>query len=565
MPITALDIIVDRKAPVTTKMEQRLLDALAVMQQHDFSQLPIIDDDDRQVGIITAERILRTQRNLGAPLDTLFVQHAATNAATVAPDDRLFDVFDLFAKYPAVLVVDSQQKLMGIITPWDAAYHLQERAEDLMLIEDIEKAVKEHILASFTDRQNGQLQQEFLDQAIINMVDRRATNKKNLFNALNKYLNKVKIQHAPLADQVYESFSDFVGQAPKKKGFDDLTLGQYIDLLLNDERWANYGKTFRLEATYIRKLLNDVREIRNKLAHFREDITTEEREVLRYCRDLFDRHPVPVFTLSEADKANLVAKNDNLETDLQPTDDELKPGESRYAQLALYLQSRSASDERIELTFEQIEGILNGPLPASAREHRSWWANDSVGHVQSQQWLDAGWRVARINLTEGRITFARAEERRQQYIRFFSAAINELQRLNAFQMRAASPAGVSWITIAELPRDGIRHPLSLGLSFSRGKRFRVELYIDTGDAGKNKHIFEILYSQRDAIERDLGQPLAWEKLESKRGSRIALYSDGHIDQSEDRLVMLQEWAVAQIIQLERAIADRAEAAAAEVE
>lgn len=56
MPITALDIIAGRPAPVTTTMNQPLLDALVIMQQNDFSQLPIIDDIGRQVGISVAHR-----------------------------------------------------------------------------------------------------------------------------------------------------------------------------------------------------------------------------------------------------------------------------------------------------------------------------------------------------------------------------------------------------------------------------------------------------------------------------------------------------------------------------
>lgn len=156
MPITAGDLI-EGRTPVWTTLDAPILMALMVMQKHDFSQLPIVDDRGRQLGIVTAERILRTQRRYGAPLDTLLVDNAATKAVVVAPDDRLSDVFDLFGKHPAVLVVDSEQVLMGIITPWDAAFHLQQRAEDMMLIEDIEKSLKEHIRASYSDAETGKL------------------------------------------------------------------------------------------------------------------------------------------------------------------------------------------------------------------------------------------------------------------------------------------------------------------------------------------------------------------------------------------------------------------------
>jgi len=52
---------------------------------------------------------------------------------------------------------------------------------------------------------------------------------------------------------------------------------------------------------------------------------------------------------------------------------------------------------------------------------------------------------------------------------------------------------------------------------------RVELYIDRGadQAAANKRIFDRLHSQRKDIERDFGSELSWQRLDDKRGSRIA--------------------------------------------
>jgi hypothetical protein len=104
------------------------------------------------------------------------------------------------------------------------------------------------------------------------------------------------------------------------------------------------------------------------------------------------------------------------ETDIPivPTEEVLGPDDSRYAPLAIWLQSRLSSEDRVQLAFVEVEEIIGGPLPASARTHRAWWANDPVGHVQSQQWLDVGWRVAPINMTEEKVTFARIRERKLQ-------------------------------------------------------------------------------------------------------------------------------------------------------
>jgi len=50
---------------------------------------------------------------------------------------------------------------------------------------------------------------------------------------------------------------------------------------------------------------------------------------------------------------------------------------------------------------------------------------------------------------------------------------------------------------------------------------RIELYIDTGDASKNKKIYDELYKRKQEIERDSGEEFEWQRLDEKRASRIA--------------------------------------------
>jgi Domain of unknown function (DUF4268) len=109
-------------------------------------------------------------------------------------------------------------------------------------------------------------------------------------------------------------------------------------------------------------------------------------------------------------------------------------------------------------------------------------------------------------------------------------------------MKPISPDGESWLTITSLPTTG-KKVAALGFSFARQKRFRVELYIDTGDELKNKQIFQKLLVNKDAIETEIGTSLSWERLENARASRIALYHTGSIaDSSEEELTKLREWA-----------------------
>jgi hypothetical protein len=49
---------------------------------------------------------------------------------------------------------------------------------------------------------------------------------------------------------------------------------------------------------------------------------------------------------------------------------------------------------------------------------------------------------------------------------------------------------------------------------------RIELYINSGDKDNNKAIFDSLYSKKDAVETEFGQPLVWERLDEKVTARV---------------------------------------------
>jgi hypothetical protein len=84
------------------------------------------------------------------------------------------------------------------------------------------------------------------------------------------------------------------------------------------------------------------------------------------------------------------------------------PGEARgsYAPLAEHLGSLESS--YAELSFAEIERILGRPLPASARRHRAWWANESKGtHSHAAAWTSMSWLVDGVDFNRGTVHFRR--------------------------------------------------------------------------------------------------------------------------------------------------------------
>lgn len=85
---------------------------------------------------------------------------------------------------------------------------------------------------------------------------------------------------------------------------------------------------------------------------------------------------------------------------------------TKYLPLRKHLESRPEAETETSLSFARIEGIIRDSLPASSRKYREWWANESRGsHVQARAWLEAGWIVESVNLTDQTVVFARGRQR----------------------------------------------------------------------------------------------------------------------------------------------------------
>lgn len=94
------------------------------------------------------------------------------------------------------------------------------------------------------------------------------------------------------------------------------------------------------------------------------------------------------------------------------------------------------------------------------------------------------------------------------------------------------------------------------VAFRRQSKMSVDLYIDVGDADKNKAVFDRFFSEKDAIEAEFGQALSWERLDNFRASRIAVYEPGSIDDDPQTLDNLGDEAVQLLDKFTRAFRQR---------
>lgn len=127
---------------------------------------------------------------------------------------------------------------------------------------------------------------------------------------------------------------------------------------------------------------------------------------------------------------------------------------SKYYPLFLHLQQCHPTDAT--LTFAEIEALLGCSLPTSALKTRNWWSNrDSPSALQAGAWLNAGYKVESVDLTQQTVTFKTFQatyniQRKDGEITWDADTIKALRIYKGFnQEQFASELGVRRETVSE--------------------------------------------------------------------------------------------------------------------
>lgn len=79
----------------------------------------------------------------------------------------------------------------------------------------------------------------------------------------------------------------------------------------------------------------------------------------------------------------------------------------KYSPLRSYLMSRD--EDRIPLTFDEIERLLGEPLPAS-KKYPAWWSNNPSNNPMTKEWLAAGFETGEVDVAGETVVFSRSED-----------------------------------------------------------------------------------------------------------------------------------------------------------
>jgi CBS domain-containing protein len=228
MALTLEDLLPADQQLRTVQPHERVADAINIMHQHSYGQLPVIGlNGEFQGQVITFESVLWAMQSFRTAAGALLVRDAAQRARSYAADADLLATLDDIHRDNFALIVDDDSRLIGIVTTADMALFFREYAQDLMLIEGIESQIKDAIRILYAGDDNE------LDSAIAIVTDRAADIRKKLPVAIRAYLGRSNISPPALG-----SDTDALAEAEKKlglpepgKGFEDLTFGEFTNVL----------------------------------------------------------------------------------------------------------------------------------------------------------------------------------------------------------------------------------------------------------------------------------------------------------------------------------------------
>jgi hypothetical protein len=86
-----------------------------------------------------------------------------------------------------------------------------------------------------------------------------------------------------------------------------------------------------------------------------------------------------------------------------PNGDVKQTSSGKYA--PMYEELMRSNSDTVRFSFEELNRILDDPLPDSAYRYRVWW--NPNGHSHAEGWESIGWTVSSLDLSNERVEFVK--------------------------------------------------------------------------------------------------------------------------------------------------------------
>lgn len=228
--------------PVTVDLDDSIQKALTLMLDKDFDQLPVMSDDGVE-GTVTYKSVAKYVKSMEDPRvsETSVKIALNTNPVFINRNHDIFDLFDTLAEDDYVLIGDDDE-LEGILTRYDLFHFLEHQVEPFLKIGGIEESLR-HLFHASCDDLDQRIEDTFADRA--------------------EY------------DENYE---------PPER-LEDFSFDEYrMFIMRNLDRLP---PRLSQERDMVESLLEDIREMRNALFHFRAEADEIDRDQLDMAHGYF--------------------------------------------------------------------------------------------------------------------------------------------------------------------------------------------------------------------------------------------------------------------------------------
>ena len=107
------------KNPVVAHPDQTIESLYDMMTTQQLQQLPVVSDDNKLLGMVTAYDLLTAEKNHANP--TLVKDVMTTKVVKITPKDKVGTAAELFAdkRFKTLPVVNLDNELKGVVTAFD--------------------------------------------------------------------------------------------------------------------------------------------------------------------------------------------------------------------------------------------------------------------------------------------------------------------------------------------------------------------------------------------------------------------------------------------------------------
>lgn len=239
-------LVPEEQEVATIEARTVVADALATMARGGFDQLPVTSART-VVGVFSYRSfaqsvgIVRRQDNpLAYPVDDFL-----EDPVFVRPASEVEEALEALDEKGVVLVGD-EDRLLAVVTPTDLNTYLWNSSKQFMFLREVELATRY-------------------------LVGRACTNEDELRSL-------ILFARSPADD------------GTRVERLEDLTFGELIGIINGPDRFGRiFSRTFGRSRELVYSLLEPVREVRNKVFHFRDVVTPEEFDLVMNARAWLQR------------------------------------------------------------------------------------------------------------------------------------------------------------------------------------------------------------------------------------------------------------------------------------